>query len=48
MPLLLTPAGTHDSILRGKRADVFHVLRVLIVRVDGNLIEDLRGNFLCT
>ena len=47
MPLSLTPAGTHDSIL-GKRAVVFHVLKVLIVRVDGNFIEDLRGNFLCT
>ena len=46
MLLPLTPAGTHDSIL-GKRADVFHVLKVLIVRVDGNFIEDLWGNFLC-
>ena len=46
MLLPLTPAGTHDSILR-KRADVFHVLKVLIVRVDGNFIEDLRENFLC-
>ena len=47
MPLSLTPAGTDDGIL-GKRADAFHVLKVLIVRVDGNFIEDLRGNFFCT